>query len=118
MESENTTIGGVEKKTMLMGLAIVIVIILVLLGIYYWSKKSATTSSGSGSGSSSSQPTSQAFPDGSVLRCEATGAIYRVEAGMLRHFDWNGYVAAGQPQFTHVDCGTLASMPQGADITA
>lgn len=109
------TVGGVERKTMLIGAVVVLVIILVLLGYYFWSR-----SSGSATSTLPNQqlpaPKQQPFPDGSVVRCETTGGTYKVENGLLRWYSWDVYVAAGKPAAQNVSCETLASMQQGSPM--
>jgi hypothetical protein len=110
VESEApAAIGGVERKTMLIGAVIVLVIILILLGYYFWSRSSDSTKSTS----QLPAPKQQPFPDGSVVRCDTTGGIYKVENGLLRHYSFERYVAAGKPAAQNVSCETLASMQQG-----
>lgn len=113
---EVPVVGGVERKTLLLaGLAVLVVVILVL--IYYYMNKSSTSQTSQSSQSGQSGQSTSPYPDGSVVRCAETGAIYKVEGGKLRHYaTYDRYAALGTPAFVEVDCKVLSTMQLGQDM--
>lgn len=67
-------------------------------------------------------PVASSLPSGltnnQVVRCDADGAIYKIDNNTLRHYTPAGYNAAGGPAYQNVDCSTLNKIPRGSDIDA
>lgn len=111
--------GGVEKKTLLIGGAVALLVVILIVVIYFYMKsdKEKEPPITRPLPNSQTSPPPLPFPDGSVLRCEETGAISKLDNGLLRHYaTWDSYVAAGKPAFTTVDCGVLAQIPKGPNM--
>lgn len=52
--------------------------------------------------------------EGSVIRCNKTGAIYKIENSARRHYStWDVYAKAGKPAYVNVDCAIVDSIPEG-----
>lgn len=113
---EVPVMGGVEKKTLLIGGAVALLVVILIVVIYFYMKRDKEKEPPVTIPSVQTPP-QLPFPDGSVLRCEETGAISKLDKGLLRHYaTWDSYVAAGKPAFTTVDCGVLAQIPKGPNM--
>jgi len=51
--------------------------------------------------------------EGTIIRCEATGGIYKLEGGKKRWFDAGPYTSAGLPPWKAVACNVVDSIKDG-----
>ena len=54
--------------------------------------------------------------NGEVIRCYATGKVFKVEHGKKRWYSWDAYVAAGKPRFVMKNCSSVSAIPDGPDM--
>ena len=96
-----------------------IVVILILVAVYYyqnWGEPKTTPKPSDPKDVGTSANPSSPLPEGSTVRCDTTGGIYKVENGKLRWYSWDAFVAAGKPAAQNVSCDTLATMQQGSPM--
>ncbi len=55
-------------------------------------------------------------PDGSVVRCATTRAIYKIENGKKRHYTASVYKSWGSPSAQNFDCDILNRIPDGTPM--
>lgn len=54
--------------------------------------------------------------EGDVIKCSATGKVFRISGGKKRYYSWVAYVHDGKPAYTVMPCSTVSAIPDGADM--
>lgn len=83
-------------------LAIALVVIIALTSCYFMSKSEGMVPNG--------------VSNGEVIRCIATGKVFKVENGQKRWYSWDAYVRAGKPKFVEKNCSIVSALPNGPDM--
>lgn len=111
------------KKPIL--IAVIIVIILVIVGIVLAATSGDATVTVAGTpaaaavaaGASAGPSLPAGIAEGDVIRCTATGGIYKIVNGKKQWYPspavWGKY---GNPGFKDVDCGAVNSIPDGPNF--
>lgn len=54
--------------------------------------------------------------EGEVIKCAATGKVFKIMDGTKRYYSWNAYVKDGQPQYTNKPCPVVSALANGPDM--
>lgn len=87
-------------KKVIIGIAIVIVILAV--ASLYTSAPEHTLPDG--------------VVEGEVIRCSATGKVFKIMNGTKRYYSWNAYVRDGKPAYTNKPCPVVSALVDGPDM--
>lgn len=54
--------------------------------------------------------------EGEVIRCSATGKVFKIMDGTKRYYSWNAYVRDGKPAYTNKPCSIVSALVDGPDM--
>lgn len=54
--------------------------------------------------------------EGEVIRCSATGKVFKIMNGAKRYYSWNAYVRDGKPAYTNKPCPVVSALVEGPDM--
>jgi hypothetical protein len=108
----------IMSTMMIIGIVVAVVLLLIIIAVVVLMSRSGAEPSAPVNTyvpADSAQPAVvPGYPDGAVLRCDATGGIYKIENGATRHFSSMAvYNSWGAPAYATGDCATLSAMPVG-----